>query len=839
MNKNTYRLLILISLIVLIIGISSVSASQITDDTLDSSLQQTSDTTSYIDTQKEEYVSNYEITADDHGYTQTTAKKQDTYSMDKELKNLKEVTYTVDESNIGRYFDLSDGSTTKNVKENDTIILSGTFNEIDLYIDKVGLKVTGKNAVIKNGQIIISDEAGFNTLSNITITTTGYDNAILNYAENSNITNNKVTIKNADDVTEGIRNEARNVIIANNTVNVEGPSKNIAFDNADRKNMAYTFGIVNQANNTLIENNTVTVKKHKDNVDDYTGTIDAIEVQGSGEDIVSNVTISKNNVKISDARFVYGINALNKIDHIIIKDNNITATSSRYSDGIQLGNDATNCIIQNNKVDARIINRTMEEDVVSFGIIVTNTVATGSENITVKDNDVYVNAQIGYAVEVYDVHNCNVTGNKLNVTGDYSMGVGISGAKNNTISKNEINLNGNSSKNTTLAEYITPANTGIHIQAESHNAIVTDNIVRVTDKNNNAKAVNVEGSNNAKVTFNDLVADKLYGDNSVITANSNKTTVKNNTSPFDKKDAIITIQAPKKVDTGKTLKINLTITDTQKTPANGTAVIKINGLSIKDINTNTSAIPIKNGKGTLTMTLASYSGKEYTITAIFSKTGYNRAENTTKMTVNKGTYKTFTIKLNGTSEQKIKIKQTLTDTNGNKIYGNTQVAIKLGDRTVKTLTVSNSILETEITVPYLPPGENKFKITLGENYRYNTKIINSTINISKQDVEVKITPIKGTPGKTITLKATLTNKNTKTPVISGKYLFKVNGKTVPIITEFFDEIYTTKNITKGIAQWNYTIPNSMNPGTYEIMLSYNGNTQSNPIKYTSKALTVE
>ena len=113
------------------------------------------------------------------------------------------------------------------------------------------------------------------------------------------------------------------------------------------------------------------------------------------------------------------------------------------------------------------------------------------------------------------------------------------------------------------------------------------------------------------------------------------------------------------------------------------------------------------------MTLASYSGKEYTITAIFSKTGYNRAENTSKMTVNKGTYKTFTIKLNGTSEQKIKIKQTLTDTNGNKIYGNTQVAIKLGDRTVKTLTVSNSILETEITVPYLPPGENKFKITLG------------------------------------------------------------------------------------------------------------------------------
>ncbi|MBR3214406.1 MAG: hypothetical protein IKF79_07860, partial [Methanosphaera sp.] len=307
----------------------------------------------------------------------------------------------------------------------------------------------------------------------------------------------------------------------------------------------------------------------------------------------------------------------------------------------------------------------------------------------------------------------------------------------------------------------------------------------------------------------------------------------------DIKNAIISIQSPKNIDTGKTTTINLTITDKNtKKVINGTALIKINGLSIKDINTNTSTIPIKNGKGTLTLSLANYSGKEYTLTAIFAKTGYNRAEKTTKMTVNKGTYKTFTIKLNGTSEQKIRIRQTLTDTNGNKIYGNTQVAIKLGDRTVKTLTVSNSLLDTEITVPYLPPGENKFKITLGENYRYKTKIINSTINITKQDIIVNITPIKAKSGNTVTLKATLTNKNTKTPVISGKYIFRVNGKTVPYITKSYEEIYTTKNVTKGVAQWEYTIPNDMNPGKYIITLNYNGNTQSNPIKYTEKLLTI-
>ena len=828
MNKNTDKIILLISLLILILGIATVSASEMNPedygevDDIDSNSQDINiqDTSMPMDTQD------------------NLKTRQETTSINKESKNIKKATYSVDETNIGRYFDLGDGSTTKNVKENDTILLSGTFKDVEFYIDKVGLKVIGNNAKLTGGQIIISDEAGNNLLSNITITTTDYDNAILNLAENTNITNNKVTLKNADGVTEGIRNEAKNVIISNNIVNVEGPSKNINFDDAERKNMAFTFGIVNQANNTLIENNTVTAKKHKDAVDEFTGTIDAIEVQGYPEEIISNVTIKNNNVHVSDARFVYGINVLNSIDNIKVLDNNITATSIRYSNGIQLGDKATNCLIQNNKVDARIINATPDEDTVSFGIIATNTVASGTENITIKDNDVKIDAQIGYAFEIYNVHNSNIYSNTMNVSGEYAMGIGLSGSKNSNITNNEMTLNGNSARNSTLAEYIPPSNNGIHIQEASDNIIVKDNKVRVTDRNNNSKAVYIRNCDNVNVFNNDLVADNLYGDNAVVSTNSSKTTIKNNTSPFDKKDAIITIQAPKKVDTGKTIKINLTITDTAKKAVNGTAVIKINGLSIKDINTQTSAITIKNGKGTLTMTLASYSGKEYTVTAIFSKTGFNRAENSTKMTVNKGTYKTFTIKLNGTSEQKIRIKQTLTDTNGNKIYGNTQVAIKLGDRTVKTLTVSNSILDTEIIVPYLPPGENKFKITLGENYRYNTKIINSTINISKQDVVVKINSIKATPGKTVNLTATLTNKNTKTPVISGKYVFKVNGKTVPIVTEFFEEIYTTKNITKGLAKWEYTIPNYMNPGVYDITLNYNGNTQSNPVKYSSKSLTI-
>ncbi|RAP52445.1 MAG: hypothetical protein BZ137_08660, partial [Methanosphaera sp. rholeuAM130] len=522
MDKNT-KLLVIISLVIILMGIGTASANEINPIDGSTSIQDTP-TTVHADPQYAQ--ENLNASTDTKEVSDTSPT-----TLYREEKNIKEATYTVDSSNIGRYFDLEDGTTTKNVKENDTIVLSGDFERIEFYIDKVGLKVIGKDATIRNGRIIVSDEAGNNTVSNLTISTTGYENAILNLAENSNITNNKVTVKNTDTVTEGIRNEAKYVIIANNTVNVEGPSKNINFDSDERKNMAYTFGIVNIANNTLIENNTVYAKKHKDGANENMGTIDAIEVQGQADDTVSNVTINKNIVKVSDGRFVYGINVLNSVDHIQVTNNDVKAESSRYSNGIQLGNDATNCLIQNNKVDVKIVNATQEEDSVSFGIIATNTVAIGTENITIKGNEVKLNASIGYAFEVYDVHNSTVTGNTINASGEFMMGIGISGSKNINVTKNEMQLNGNSTRTTTLAEYIPPANTGIHLQAESDNAIIRENHVRITDKNNNAKAVNVEDSNNVSVCDNDLVADKLYGNDAVINTGSKMITVKNNTSP--------------------------------------------------------------------------------------------------------------------------------------------------------------------------------------------------------------------------------------------------------------------------------------------------------------------
>jgi len=115
---------------------------------------------------------------------------------------------------------------------------------------------------------------------------------------------------------------------------------------------------------------------------------------------------------------------------------------------------------------------------------------------------------------------------------------------------------------------------------------------------------------------------------------------------------------------------------------------------------------------------------------------------------------------------------------------------------------------------------------------------NTTATIHKQNVTVTINNITAKAGQKIQVTAQLLNAETKTKVISGKYIFKVNGKTVPLIDKNGQEISTTKIVSNGIAQWDYTLPSNLKKGTYEILLAYNGNTQSNPVKYGTKALTI-
>jgi hypothetical protein len=201
------------------------------------------------------------------------------------------------------------------------------------------------------------------------------------------------------------------------------------------------------------------------------------------------------------------------------------------------------------------------------------------------------------------------------------------------------------------------------------------------------------------------------------------------------------------------------------------------------------------------------------------------------MTVLRGQCILDPISINTTSEGEITINKIIKDTYGNVISGNTQIAIKLGDRTVLTTRITDGKLNVKVKVPYLPPGQNKFRIILGENYRYESKIINNTLNIHKQNVTATVSPIKAKAGDKITIKTTLINSETKTNVISGKFSYKLDAKT--IVSN------TTLEVKNAIAQMDYTLPKDIKAGLHYITIVYAGNTQSNTLRYDAKVLTIE
>jgi len=819
--------LLVVAIITLLIGITAVSAANTSsDDTVIDDAVSTDNTQQDIS-----YAIDKQL--------RSTKKTETENNVVKSTKELKSANIKVSEANYGRYFDLSDGTTLSTVAPNDTITLSGLFTNKNFTIDKPGVNLTADSSIyIKDGCVIITEDAGNNTISKLVINSTNcVERGIYNLADNILITNNTVTMVNDEGVTEGISTIGTNTTITFNKVHVEGPAVAIDWDGGDRSGLASTFGIFNdEGTNVLIENNTVLSTRSPKGEDHSVGTIDGIEIKGG-----TNNTVNNNNVTVTGARFVYAVNALNQITYINITNNHLESYGERYVDGIQIGNDASHGYIANNDIYGYCYNTTeftaLDDEALSFGIITTSMGGGSSKNMTVVNNKVVLNSTIGYGVEVYTTSDSNVSNNNLKVDGAISMGMSVAHAPGLTVTGNTITTTGNSSVTVhEIVEEIRPANMGIKIQQNSDNSIIANNTFVINDKAGMAYAADVDRCNNVTISNNYARADNRTGDAAFNITNSTNVKIENNTASLD---VNITVSTVESADTGSTIALKAKVVGEDGKPVSGFVIFKINGLTIKDANgKNVQGVLNQNGEATINYTLKGIAGRNHTITSVFGKEGYNRAEANTTLKVNKVDVKVKAVKFTACSEQTVLINETITDVNGNPVYGNTKVAIKISGKTVASITVTDGKLLTNITIPYLHPKDHVVMIVLGENYRYNKNIINGTAKIERQNVNITIEKVSGSPGNDIVLKARLINNITKTNVIGGKYIFKVNGATVPLIDDNFDEIYTTKVVNNGKAEWTYTIPNHMKNGVYTVTLVYSGSSLSNANRCESKSLTV-
>ncbi|MBE6488670.1 MAG: hypothetical protein E7Z86_08145 [Methanosphaera stadtmanae] len=797
MNNNLKRLLFVSTIIILLITIASVNAA---DNNI---------TSNQADTMQSNSDNDYDIVKADNKEDKTNI------SVEKQIKT----------------------ATTVNVK-----------NYTQLYETLNDNKYNNCTINLQRGLYIITEEYPPSLYENSNIIINGNSSIIFGAGQytfietEGQLTLNNITIRGCNEAIRGYDNSA---IVLNNS--------NFTDNNATFNSILYSSGDVgiyncnfnhNGAADTAIMNiNGLEIEEIKGNtVISYHGTLD-----------IRNTTFTNNyNKETSDYEEGYLFNVNNK--KTTIQNCTFNKLSNSYSikldiqDTLTISNNNFNNLNSNKKYDENKTDIYQQPILEIYGHNKTNINIKDNtfNNITFKTN---VNTRGSIIRCIGDYNNSQA---KLNITKNKFTNINI-----NSTSDNEANVEGGiiyayntycTINNNTFKTSINNSNVYGGVLRIDADKAINNTFINNTVQSNIKNIIIEEDLNNKEVfggvIFNcensNLTTDD-YKNNGQITAEivENTTTYnEGNLSILGKLEAILGLNVPKQADTGQTITLNLTINGMDKKALSGKAAVKLNGITMKDVKTNSSIIQLTNGKGSITISLAGISGdRDYKINAVFSKSGYARIENTTYIRINKQSYKAFTLTYNASSEEVIRIKQTLKDKNGNIIYGNTKVAIKLGDRTVKTLTVTNGQLDTTVTVPYLPPGTNKFIITLGDNYRYNSVRVNNTINIHKQNVTVTITQIKAKAGTKITLKATLKNKDTKTNVISGKYIFKVNGKTVPLIVNN-KEVITTQNVQNGIAQWSYTIPKTMQKGTYNITLSYNGNTQSNSVKYTSKALTI-
>ncbi|PAV06618.1 C1 family peptidase [Methanosphaera cuniculi] len=196
----------------------------------------------------------------------------------------------------------------------------------------------------------------------------------------------------------------------------------------------------------------------------------------------------------------------------------------------------------------------------------------------------------------------------------------------------------------------------------------------------------------------------------------------------------------------------------------------------------------------VTLTLTIKSNQE--TAAPMSVDDYTRVITTSNSTVNNDTFsnavvslklytKTSTDKLKTTLKQNpintTKINQTIEISGQLKDeYGipliNHEVTIIINDNIRQTTTINN---RGEYKINYTPnkAGKNNITVIFRETQEYKSTQINTTFNVEKLDVNIKVKEIHATIGDEITLEAYITDENNN-QVKEGRLVFKFNGVTL-------------------------------------------------------------
>ena len=275
-------------------------------------------------------------------------------------------------------------------------------------------------------------------------------------------------------------------------------------------------------------------------------------------------------------------------------------------------------------------------------------------------------------------------------------------------------------------------------------------------------------------------------------------------------DMEITTNTPKTAT--ENLYINVKLTEEGKPVEGGFVIIfKINGVTLKDKTGQQIRVNVTNGSAKLNYTIPNTIGTgKYNMTCVYNKKYYN-ARDTINFTIEREVIPTKTMKIHENYTMNLIIK----DIEGNPIVGNLSCAVKINGVTQLHTKTENEKLTFTLNTENFSAKTYNITIVIGGNSHYDKKIITQTLIIQNRPVDMEITT--NTPKTTENLDVNVKLTENGNTVEGGFVIFKINGVTLKDKTGQQIRV----NVTNGSAKLNYTLPNTIGAGKYNITCVYN------------------
>lgn len=253
---------------------------------------------------------------------------------------------------------------------------------------------------------------------------------------------------------------------------------------------------------------------------------------------------------------------------------------------------------------------------------------------------------------------------------------------------------------------------------------------------------------------------------------------------------------------GDKIFIQATVYDSlTKKAVNGTSevCIKVNNVTIKNMQIN-------NGKILYTYK-NNYSLVEYNLTIKYGgNTIYDYSQWDGNIYLNKSEIKISTNSINAKSYDTINIKASLLE-NNKLATGEINTVIKINDITISSQTVTDGKIDFNYTLPdHVGSGTYNITIKTGETSNYYNASTNAKLIVTKNYKYINTTSIKTSVNSTINIKAQLLD-------VEGKLINKTTGCCVKIDGITIENL----NVTDGLINFNYTLPEHMKTGNYILL----------------------